>query len=236
MSMQTRIFTIVFLMAFAALSGCAPTGTVPLTYAPLHVLDAKPGTGSVSVIKFTDETEKGLGGKSRLGRTSEGLDFFADSSLAEWVSWAVYDELKEAGINVEYHPAAGEYGTDFDISGQVQSLKLDQTSSTDYEGSMRVRLVIESKGNHVHSEKFYSEVTKVVFPSKDAPREIVMEVLQGIMTELVPVVADKARLAASPAPALGSGTGRAAEPGEPEAQPEPWGVSPDEPSESDLPE
>ncbi len=237
MNMHFRLSGAAFLIIMALVAGCAPSATVPLTYDTLHVLDAGSSAGSVSVIKFMDETEKGIGGKAVLGRTSEGQDFFAESSLAEWVSWAVYDELKASGLRVEYHPAPGEYGTDFDISGQVQSLKLDQTSSTDYKGSMRVRLVIESRGSHVHSEKFYSEVTKVVFPSKDAPRDIVKEILQGIMTELVPVVTAKTRIGSAPAPVSAPGTQTPeAQETEPQPQPEPWGASPDEPAERDLPE
>ncbi|MDD4952430.1 MAG: hypothetical protein PHV85_07780 [Desulfovibrionaceae bacterium] len=169
------------LAAAAAVLGlllaCAAGNSVRLGYRVVGI-EARAGDAELSLVAFKDGR-----GKKDIGVNSEGQAFYPDSSVAEWVGWSLYDELRAAGAKVKYHNLDTGFETDYVVGGEVLEVWVKQESATTYKAQVRAKVVVSRGGETVHIEKFQSEVERVVFPGSQRPAEVLTEALQGLVTE-----------------------------------------------------
>jgi hypothetical protein len=165
-------------------AGCAKSDAVKLTYA----LGPKAGpcVGEVIVFKFADKRPA-----TRLGADREGASVETVSDVADWVGWALFDELKNAGCDPKYRTTTVTPGSAPLITGEVLAAELNQTGATTWAGKVAVRVMLQRDGAIIHSEKFTSEVEDVVVPGYSTRSDIMAEALRGLMAEVVPSVASR---------------------------------------------
>ncbi|MFH1914769.1 MAG: hypothetical protein ABIK45_10900 [Pseudomonadota bacterium] len=175
------------LLALAA--GCAKDNAVKLTYALGPQVG--PCVGEVIVFKFADKRPVNTLGTDRNGATLEPL-----SDVADWVGWALFDELKAAGCDPKYRTSSVTPGSAPLITGEVLATELNQTGATTWAGKVSVSIMLQRDGAIVHSERFSSEVENVVVPGYSTRSDILAETLRGVMGAVVPSVS--ARLGATP--------------------------------------
>ncbi len=164
--------------------GCTSSNAVKLTYALGET--AGPCVGEVVVFKFQDKRPE-----SRLGRNRDGQPVTALSDVADWVGWALFDELKAAGCDPRYRTSTVTPGSLPLITGEVLLAELNQTGATTWEGKVSVRIILERDGAVIHSEKFTSQVEDVAVPGYGSESDIMAEALRGLMAEVVPSVASR---------------------------------------------
>lgn len=174
------------LLALAA--GCAKENAVKLTYALGP--QAGPCVGEVIVFKFADKRPVDKLGSDRKGAALEPL-----SDVADWVGWALFDELKAAGCDPKYRTSSVAPGSTPLITGEVLATELNQTGTTTWSGKVSVSVMLQRDGAIIHSERFTSEVENVVVPGYSTRSDILAEALRGVMGAVVPSVS--ARLGAT---------------------------------------
>jgi hypothetical protein len=161
-------------------SGCTPRTQVALKYQPALIKQFS-CRKSVSIVTFKD-----VRNKTTIGETQKGEPIYATTSVSEWISRALYDELRRAGCRVEYHDAAYAFDTDVTLTGEIKALNLIQMTYTEYDSDMRVNIILEKHGQREFSKEYYSTFTKKTLPSSGVSEEVLTELLQGMVQEIVP--------------------------------------------------
>ncbi|QGY39743.1 hypothetical protein GM415_06290 [Pseudodesulfovibrio cashew] len=180
--MRIRYLLPVALVLLAlAFSGCLRENAIKLNYALGPTLT--PCSGEVVIFKFADKRKM-----SRLGSDSDGTPITALSDVADWVGWALFDELRAAGCEVKYRTSTVTPGETPLVTGEVLEATLNQTGTTTYAGKVVVRVTVTKPGQPAHTEKFTSEVEDVAVPGYGTPSDIMAEVLRGLMAEAVPTI------------------------------------------------
>ena len=177
-------FSIFFTMIFLGGSvgpALAASDTVDLRYES-GGLELAPCSKSVAIITFEDNRKN-----TAIGESGKGKKFHSQNSVNEWVTRALYDELKSIGCTVEYHDMMGDFNTDATITGSVEEAYIKQNSWTKYNVNIRLRLDITT-GNEKSSKAFRSSMTKTTVPSFSFNAGVAAESLQNVMREAVPAL------------------------------------------------
>ena len=164
------------------LSGCTVKSDVDLNYQPAD-MSRPPCDRSISVVELVDER-----GEKAVGRTNEGKLFYGNTSVAEWVSRALYEELEKSGCQVQYHEKEYSFDTDYTLTGVIQEVFATKASLIEYNASMRLKIVIMSGDQKLFDRQFSGTFSKKTPPYKSANDSVLAESLQGMMKEIVPEV------------------------------------------------
>lgn len=170
-------------LLFAAV-GCTKNNGVKLSYAL-----GQPQTscvGEVIVFKFADKRTR-----TRLGTDNAGAAIHSLSDVADWVGWALFDELKATGCDPRYRTSTVTPGQTPLVTGEVLDVSLNQTGTTTYSARISVRVVLERPGTPAYAEKYSSEVEDVVLPGYASESDVMAEALRLLMAEIVPSIAAK---------------------------------------------
>ncbi|MUM77268.1 hypothetical protein GKC30_06455 [Pseudodesulfovibrio sp. F-1] len=159
-------------------AGCAKDNAVKLTYALGP--QAGPCSGEVIVFKFSDKRPL-----TRLGTDRNGAALEPLSDVADWVGWALFDELKAAGCDPKYRTSSVVPGSAPLITGEVLATELNQTGATTWAARVSVSIMLQRDGAVIHSERFTSEVENVVVPGYSTRSDILAEALRGVTGEMV---------------------------------------------------
>ncbi|NDV18103.1 hypothetical protein GO013_01555 [Pseudodesulfovibrio sp. JC047] len=161
--------------------GCVKNEAIKLTYALAGTTTRC--QGDVVVFKFEDRRPV-----LRLGRTLDNSSIATVSDVADWVGWAVFDELKNAGCSPKYRTSTVMPGDAVLVTGEVLDVELNQTGTTTYAGKVSVKIIMSRAGQTMHIQKYTSEVENVVIPGYSTPSDILAEALRGVMTEAIPTI------------------------------------------------
>ena len=176
-----RLFTVIIILG---LISCAAKTTVDLRYQPAGI-NMAPCSKSISVVELEDARDR-----TAVGETNEGKLFFGKTSVAEWISRALYDELAKSGCRVEYHEKEYAFETDYTLIGEIKEVFVKQESLKDYGASMRLRIEVKADGKKVFGKNFSSTYSKTTVPSPGVNSKVLTALLQGMMRELVPEIRD----------------------------------------------
>lgn len=182
--LKKQIFPLALCLVCILAFGCTRDNAIKLTYALGPTL--APCSGEAVVFKFVDKRPA-----TRLGKNSDGAPISSLSDVADWVGWALFDELKAAGCDVKYRTSTVTPGDAALITGEVLDVSLNQTGTTTYAGKVTVRVMVSKGGQTVHVEKFASEVEDVVVPGYSTQSELMAEVLRTLWAEVVPTLCTK---------------------------------------------
>ena len=169
------------------LSGCAPKSAIDLQYEPTGI-NLEPCPGSIAIVELADNRPQ-----SAIGETKDGQAFYGKTSVPEWVSRALHDELARGGCQVEYHQKEYEFDTDFTLTGDIEEIFVKQKSLSGYAASMKLRIAVMADGERVYGRTLSSTLEKTAVPSPGVNTKVLTELLQGMMRELVPELRDSLR-------------------------------------------
>lgn len=169
------------------LFGCGGKNAIDLEYETTGI-NLEPCPGSIAVVELADKRPK-----SAIGVTKDGKEFYAKTSVTEWVSRALYDELDRGGCQVEYYQKQYAFDTDFTLTGDILEVYVTQKSLMDYTASMQLRIVAAAAGDKVYEKTFTSTYGKTAVVSPGVNTKVLSGLLQGMMRELVPEVRDSLR-------------------------------------------
>jgi len=133
-------------LALAALFGCSASTVVPLRYQPSTPQGSLACTQSFTLLPFVDKRADTL----TIGALSDGKRFYAENDPGEWVSWAMFEELKARGCEVKYHERTGGAAPKgYVVSGSFDTLNVDSGTTLMAKANLRVRVRLEKDGAQV---------------------------------------------------------------------------------------
>ncbi|WP_229590715.1 hypothetical protein [Pseudodesulfovibrio sediminis] len=174
------ILPLCLILLFAV--GCAKNTGITLTYPNVGV--GASCSGDIVILQFADNRPT-----MALGKYSDGTRITTGTNVADWVGWALFDELEKAGCKPRYRTSSVSPGDAMLVTGEVLSVELNQTGTTTYTGKVTVKIVITRAGQRIHVQKYASQVDDVVVLGYANEADLMAETLRGIMTEAVPVIA-----------------------------------------------
>ena len=139
------------LLCALTLAGCAPKDTVRLLYTPVtpSVLPA-PTAPRVAVVLFEDKR-----GKQEIGTRSKGGVFSAATSVPEWISRSLADEISRMGPQVSYAPSiqlAQSARPDYIVTGTVEEVWVKESNPTTYAATVRISFNVANRQGSVYSQ------------------------------------------------------------------------------------
>ncbi|MBU1230152.1 MAG: hypothetical protein KKA55_10325 [Proteobacteria bacterium] len=142
-----------FVLALSLVSAaCATNTVVPLRYHASTPLAGQLSSQSFTIVPFVDKRADTL----TIGTLSEGKHFYAESDPAEWVSWAMFEELKARGCAVSYRekqdatPLKG-----YVVSGSFDRLLVERAPNLMVKADLRLNVRLEKDGQFI-TEQIYS--------------------------------------------------------------------------------
>ena len=174
------------LLCALTLAGCAPKDTVRLLYTPVtpSVLPA-PTAPRVAVVLFEDKR-----GKQEIGTRSKGGVFSAATSVPEWISRSLADEISRMGPQVSYAPSiqlAQSARPDYIVTGTVEEVWVKESNPTTYAATVRISFNVANRQGSVYSQNLSSSQEKTGLPRSG----MVEDLLPGTLREVLGVAASK---------------------------------------------
>jgi|GEM_PF-581088 len=178
-SMLRRVNLVLAALALAALFGCSASTVVPLRYQP------STPQGSLchqqfSLLPFTDKRADTL----TIGSLGDGKRFYAENDPAEWIGWALFEELKARGCEVKYHEAAGAAAPKgYVVSGSFDTLNVESGTTLMAKANLRVRVRLEKDGQFVNEQIYSGERENLGLTRVDAAQKVLSSTLQYILQD-----------------------------------------------------
>ncbi len=162
------------------LCACSPGNALRLNYSTAGTSEApKADAPKVCVLVFEDAR-----GKADIGQRADGSPYTPKSSVTDWISHALAEELTRLGLQVSYatSPAQAESsGADFIIKGSVEEIWLAEVSSTSFTCSLRVKIGLYNKNRIMFTDVYSSSMSKRVIPFANPGPDILSETLNDLV-------------------------------------------------------
>lgn len=173
-------FCAVLLFAAVALTGCLAQNNVRLLYntggaAALPVATAP----RVAVVVFEDQR-----GRLDVGVRKDGSPFQPSSSVAEWVSQSLADELARQGAQVSLATSMAQAQAgqpDYIVGGVVERVWLTEQSMSKYDAVIRIQTRLYSQKQGVVTKNFASQQEKTGIPGAALAEQTLAGTLNDVL-------------------------------------------------------
>ena len=173
-------FCAVLLFAAVALTGCLAQNNVRLLYntsgsSALPVATAP----RVAVVVFEDQR-----GRIDIGTRKDGSPFQPSSSVAEWVSQSLADELARQGAQVSLATSMAQAQAgqpDYIVGGVVERVWLTEKSLSTYNAVIRIQTRLYSQKQAAVTKSFASQQEKTGIPGSALPEETLSGTLADVL-------------------------------------------------------
>lgn len=169
------LFGLLLVMSLAM--ACGPANTVRLLYSPADQTNLpRPGAPRVAVVMLTDKRTT-----PNLGIKSDGSAFVSNTSVADWVSRSVGEELTKLGPQVSYSTsmaAATAAKPDYIISGTINEVWLKENNPTSLEAIIRISISLANNKGVIYSENLRSAQQKQGLPRSTAADSLLADTLR----------------------------------------------------------
>lgn len=163
-----------------ALAGCASNTVVPLRYQAVAPAGGATCSQSITLLPFTDKRSQTI----TIGKLDEGKSFYAGNDVSEWISWAMFEELKARGCNVRYHEkkdAAMPKG--YVVSGSFDTVDVSTGTALMAKGKLRLRVKVEKDGRFVMEQVYSGERENLGLTYVDAAQKVLASTLQYLLQD-----------------------------------------------------
>lgn len=168
------------LAALALFAGCSANTVVPLRYQPSAQQGAPTCSQAISLVPFADKRADTI----TIGTLGEGKRFYAENDVAEWVSWAMFEELKARGCDVKYRDksdATAHKG--YTVSGSFDTVTVDSGATLMAKAKLRIRVKVEKDGQFVQEQIYTGERENLGLTYVDAAQKVLSTTLQYLLQD-----------------------------------------------------
>jgi len=164
----------------AALAGCSANTVVPLRYQPSVQQGAPTCSQTITLLPFADKRADTI----TIGTLSEEKRFYAENDVSEWVSWAMFEELKARGCDVRYRDKA-DAGTPkgYTVSGSFDTVNVTSGHTLMAKANLRLRVKVEKDGQFVIEQIYSGERENLGLTYVDAAQKVLSSTLQYILQD-----------------------------------------------------
>ncbi len=170
----------VLMFAAVALTGCLAQNNVRLLYNPSGTAALPVATAPrVAVVVFEDQR-----GRIDIGTRKDGSPFQPSSSVAEWVSQSLADELARQGAQVSLATtmAQAQAGQpDYIVGGVVERVWLTEKSISNYDAVIRIQTRLYSQKQATVSRSFASQQEKTGIPGAALAEQTLSSTLADVL-------------------------------------------------------
>lgn len=170
----------VLMFAAVALTGCLAQNNVRLLYNPSGTAALPVATAPrVAVVVFEDQR-----GRIDIGTRKDGSPFQPSSSVAEWVSQSLADELARQGAQVSLATtmAQAQAGQpDYIVGGVVERVWLTEKSISSYDAVIRIQTRLYSQKQATVSRSFASQQEKTGIPGAALAEQTLSSTLADVL-------------------------------------------------------
>lgn len=162
------------------LAACGTTNMVRLIYAPADgtVLPI-PSAPRVTVVMFEDQRPHG-----QIGVRRDGSSFTASSTVSDWVSRSLADELTRLGLQVSFANTVDQArasSPDYIVTGVVREVWLKELRPTEYTTSMRMTISMAGRNGQLFTETLSGGQNKQVLPVSGETDKLLAETLRDVL-------------------------------------------------------
>ena len=167
-------------LSVLAVTGCMAQNNVRLLYntSGSSVLPVSTAP-RVTVVVFEDQR-----GRIDIGTRKDGSPFQPGSSVAEWVSQSLADELARQGaqVSVASSMAQAQAGQpDYIVGGVVERVWLTEKSLSTYNAVIRIQTRLYSQKQAAVTKSFASQQEKTGIPGSALPEETLSGTLADVL-------------------------------------------------------
>ncbi len=173
-------FCAVLLFAAVALTGCLAQNNVRLLYNPSGASALPVATAPrVAVVVFEDQR-----GRIDIGVRKDGSPFQPGSSVAEWVSQSLADELARQGAQVSLATSMAQAQAgqpDYIVGGVVERESLTVKRLSNYDAMIRIQTRLYSQKQATVTKSFASQQEKTGIPGAALAEETLSSTLGDVL-------------------------------------------------------
>lgn len=174
-----RKFAFVAVLA-AILAGCSANTVVPLRYQAVAPAGGQTCTQSITLLPFADKRSDTI----TIGTLGEGKNFYAENDVAEWISWAMFEELKARGCNVKFREKGDQSAIKgYSVSGSFDTVNVNTGTALMAKAKLRVRVKVEKDGQYVVEQIYSGERENLGLTYVDAAQKVLSSTLQYILQD-----------------------------------------------------
>ena len=149
-----RVVTLALtLVTLTLLAACGPSNNVRLIYnTNTSAVLPLPGSPSVAVVMFNDERTR-----QYIGERKDGSVFTASSTIADWFSRSLADELGRQGVQVSFASTleqARAANPTYIVTGTITDVWLQEQSATRVQCTIKAKVALSNTGAPVHPVRF----------------------------------------------------------------------------------
>ena len=167
-------------LMLAALTGCLAQNNVRLLYNPGGASALPVATAPrVAVVLFEDQR-----GRIDVGVRKDGSPFQPSSSVAEWVSQSLADELARQGAQVSLATSMAQAQAgqpDYIVGGVVERVWLTEKSISSYDAVIRIQTRLYSQKQATVSRSFASQQEKTGIPGAALAEQTLSSTLADVL-------------------------------------------------------
>ena len=140
-----RVVTLALtLVTLTLLAACGPSNNVRLIYnTNTSAVLPLPGSPSVAVVMFNDERTR-----QYIGERKDGSVFTASSTIADWFSRSLADELGRQGVQVSFASTleqARAANPTYIVTGTITDVWLQEQSATRVQCTIKAKVALSNK-------------------------------------------------------------------------------------------
>ena len=173
-------FCAVLLFAATVLTGCLTQNNIRLLYNTSGASALPVATAPrVAVVVFEDQR-----GRLDIGVRKDGSPFQPSSSVAEWVSQSLADELARQGAQVSLATSMAQAQAgqpDYIVGGVVERVWLTEQSMTKYDAVIRIQTRLYSQKQGVMTKNFASQQEKTGIPGAALAEQTLSSTLGDVL-------------------------------------------------------
>lgn len=171
-----------FALISLALSACGPGNTVRLLPAPALQASSLPAPNapSISVVAFADKQLD----PEIIGKRRDGSAFTTSGDVAQWISRALADELARKGMRVTFAmdtSQARSGSPDYLITGVVEQVWLNESSSVELVAQMRVQCSLANRKGKLWTETTNSSQTYGGLLTRGSADNLLLDTLRDLV-------------------------------------------------------
>lgn len=166
--------------AVALLSACASNTVVPLRYQPSTPQGAPACAHALTLMPFVDKRADTI----TIGTLGEGKRFYPETDVSEWVSWAMFEELKARGCDVKYREKADTSALrGYVVSGSFDTVGVETGTALTAKARLRLRVKVEKDGAFIVEQIYTGERETIGLTYVDAAQKVLSSTLQYLLQD-----------------------------------------------------
>lgn len=177
-----QVFSKIPLIFFIFMVGCGPSNKVNLIYPKSEIVLPKSGSPRVVVVLFHGSTKL-----HTIGTRSDGSNFMPTSSVTEWMSKSLAEELSTQGLQVSYATSLEQAKLgrpDYIVTGTVSEVWVVEENPATFTAAIGLKITLSNNKGVIYAENFNSSQERQSIPTGSQVEVLLSTTLQNLLESI----------------------------------------------------